>query len=162
MNFETFVSTKCDVHFPKMADDAAILPWWNEPPDSHATYDVTLLRAELPVDCTNVVVPRSFAVFVGGFTPVLTVNHIVVEDGKPAITDSSFIVTVPHASAIFLRMLRMGKSAAAASVLRLRLRRSAMATIWSDVVSEGESTSKRLDYFTVESPLSAVDGMGAL
>ena len=116
MNFETFVSTKCDVHFPKMADDAAILPWWNEPPDPHATYDVTLLRAELPVDCTNVVVPRSFAVFVGGFTPVLTVNHMVVEDGKPTITDSSFIVTVPHASAIFLRMLRMGKSAAAASV----------------------------------------------
>jgi len=158
MDYGTFVSKKIDVDFPTIADEAVVLPRWNEPPDAHATYDLALLRTELPVDCTTVVVPRSFASFVSGFTPVLTVNHVVVEDGVPTVADSSFIATVPHAPVIFLRMMRLGKPASAASVTRLRVRLSTMATVWSEV----EASSKLSEHFVSEVPLSSTAGMVAL
>ena len=158
MHYETFVSKKIEVDFPTIADDAVVLPWWSEPPDSHTTYDLGPLTVELPRDCTCVVVPGAFALFAGGFTPLLTVKHVVIEDGKPIVTDSSYIVTAPHASSIFLRMLRLGKSAAAVYLPRLQVRMTAMAMLWQHI----DATPKLTEFFQTEAPLEATVAMEML
>ena len=158
MHYETFVSKKIEVDFPTIADEAVVLLWWNEPPDSHTTYDLGPLTAELPRDCTCVVVPGAFALFAGGFTPLLTVKHVVIEDGKPIVTDSSYIVTAPHASSIFLRMLRLGKSAAAVYLPRLQVRMTAMAMLWQHI----DATPKLAEFFQTEAPLEATVAMEML
>ena len=164
MDFESFVNKQLEVDFPSVSDDSPTLPCWGEPPDAHTTYDLGPLTAELPRDCTCVVVPRSFALFVGGFTPLLTVKHVVVEYGSSTARcsysrmESSYIVTAQHASSIFLRMLRLGKSAAAVYLPRLQVRMTAMAMLWQHI----DATPKLTEFFHTEAPLEATVAMEML
>ena len=132
---DEFESAVIKVEFAAIVDGEQVFSEWARPPIAHEGCDLANVLDAIPVDCGAVVVPLGFASWAEAYVPRLLVQHVLVEDGKEEVRDVTAVLTIPHASGLFLRMMHLGRSAEFAPASRIRVRLEHMAAVWGDICS---------------------------